>query len=167
MTSAPSSARPRRSRFSWLLATLFGIGFLKPGPGTWASAATVALWWLPARHASIADLWLYTALAAAVVTILGVPVCTVVAEESGIADPSFAVIDEVAGQLIALAAVPRQWQYVLGSFILFRGFDIFKPPPLRKLERIPGGGGIMLDDVGAGIYAFIVMQTVAYFHLLR
>lgn len=167
MTSAPSSARPQRSRFSWLLATFFGIGFLKPGPGTWASAVTVTLWWLAARQATPTALWLYTALAAAIVTIIGVPVCTVVAEESGITDPSFAVIDEVAGQLIALAAVPVQWQYVLGSFILFRGFDIFKPPPLRRLEKIPGGGGIMLDDVGAGIYAFIVMQTIVYFHLLR
>ena len=167
MDGATSSLRPRRSRLAWLLATFFGIGFLKPGPGTWASAVTIALWWPLAGHASPSMLWLYTALAASLVTIVGVPVCTIVAEESGINDPSFAVIDEVAGQLIALVAIPVQWQYVLGSFILFRGFDIFKPPPLRQLERIPGGGGIMLDDVGAGIFAFILMQAMAYFHLLR
>src|SRR5579864_616287 len=162
VTSAPSSARPERSRFAWLLATFFGIGYLKPGPGTWASAVTVALWWPLARYVSGPDLWIYTAAAASLVTIIGVPVCTIVAEQSGIADPSFAVIDEVAGQLIALVAVPLQWQYVLGSLILFRGFDIFKPPPLRQLERVPGGGGIMLDDVGAGIYAFILMQVLSF-----
>ena len=98
---------------------------------------------------------------------IGVPTCTTVAVESGIADPSFAVIDEVAGQLISLIAVPMQWQYILGSFILFRGFDILKPPPLRQLEKLPGGSGIMLDDVGAGIYVFILMQVLSYFHLLH
>ena len=170
VTSAGDVAPPpraQRSHISWLLATFFGIGFLKPGPGTWASAVTVALWWLAAHRASPANLWVYSTLAAALVTIIGVPVCTTVAVESGVNDPGFAVIDEVAGQLIALIAVPLEWQYILGSFILFRGFDIFKPPPLRQLEKLPGGSGIMLDDVGAGIYVFILMQVLSYFHLLR
>lgn len=166
VNGATTSARPRRSHLAWLLATFFGIGFLKPGPGTLASAITIALWWLLARHFFTGDLWLYTALAAAVVTLIGVPLCSIVAAESGLSDPPFAVIDEVAGQLIALVALPLQWQYVLGSFILFRGFDIAKPPPLRQLEKISGGGGIMLDDVGAGIYAFILMQVIWHFHLL-
>ena len=81
-------------------------------------------------------------------------------------DPQFVVIDEVAGQLIALIAVPVAWKSLLLGFILFRGFDILKPPPVRHLERLPEGTGIVLDDVGAGLYALAVMQVVLHFGLL-
>jgi len=76
------------------------------------------------------------------------------------------VIDEVAGQLIAMIAIPAVWNYLLVSLILFRVFDITKPPPLRWLERLPDGAGIMLDDVGAGIYALILMQVMVHFKVL-
>jgi phosphatidylglycerophosphatase A len=102
--------------------------------------------------------WVFTSLAALAVVLIGIPACTKVESESGRRDPGFAVIDEVAGQLIALIGVPPQWKYLLASFILFRGFDIFKPPPLRRLERLPGGFGIMLDDVAAGVYVLVLVQ---------
>ena len=76
------------------------------------------------------------------------------------------VIDEVAGQLITLIAAPITWQSLLLAFILFRGFDIVKPPPVRLLERLPEGVGIVIDDVGAGLYALAVMQIVLHFGLL-
>jgi len=76
------------------------------------------------------------------------------------------VIDEVAGQLIAVIAVPLTWKSLLLGFILFRGYDILKPPPVRQLERLPQGTGIVLDDVGAGLYALAVMQVVLHFGLL-
>jgi len=76
------------------------------------------------------------------------------------------VIDEVAGQLITLIASPITWQSLLLAFILFRGFDIVKPPPVRLLERLPEGAGIVIDDVGAGLYALAVMQLVLHFGLL-
>ena len=82
---------------------------------------------------------------------------------SGGKDPQFVVIDEVAGQLIALIAVPLAWKTFLAGFILFRVFDIIKPPPVRQLERLPEGTGIVLDDVAAGIYALIVMQILLRF----
>ncbi|HEV2113885.1 MAG TPA: phosphatidylglycerophosphatase A, partial [Terriglobales bacterium] len=82
MTETSTSARTERSHIAWLLATFFGTGFLKPGPGTWASAFTAVLWSAAARYAPSPNLWLYTALAAAIVTIVGVPVCTIVAKES-------------------------------------------------------------------------------------
>ena len=85
------------------------------------------------------------------------------ARESGSADPSHVVIDEVAGQLVALIAAPLEWKYLLAGFILFRGFDIFKPFPLRRMERLPGGAGIVLDDIGAGLYAFVIVQVLAHF----
>jgi phosphatidylglycerophosphatase A len=98
---------------------------------------------------------------------LGIPAATRVARESGINDPSFVVIDEVAGQMIALIAAPVRWKTLLAGFILFRAFDIMKPPPLRRLEKIPGGRGIMLDDVGAGLYALACLQLALHFGWLR
>jgi phosphatidylglycerophosphatase A len=160
--------QPSRSIFAWLIATVFGIGFLRPGSGTWASLATAALWWTAAGLLLQGSLqWSYATLAACAVIIVGIPVSSIVARESGVKDPGHVVIDEVAGQLIALIAVPLRWQYVLASFILFRGFDILKPPPLRQLEKLPGGSGIMLDDVGAGIYANIVVQVLTHFRVLH
>ena len=77
------------------------------------------------------------------------------------------VIDEVAGQLIALITLPLSWKSLLAGFILFRAFDIVKPPPLRHLERIPAGAGIMLDDVGAGLYALVVARLLIHLGWLR
>ena len=152
-----------KSRFSWLIATFFGVGHLQPGSGTWASAITVLLWW-GASH-WIQTWWLLPAavIAAAAVTVIGIPVATTVARESGVKDPGFVVIDEVAGQLIALIGVPLDWKCLLAGFILFRSFDIVKPFPLRRLERLPGGTGIMLDDVGAGLYALVLLQLWLHF----
>jgi phosphatidylglycerophosphatase A len=152
-----------KSRTSWTIATFFGVGHLQPGSGTWASAATLALWWT-------AGLWLPSAwvVPAAIaisvlVTLIGIPPSTVVARESGIKDPGFVVIDEVAGQMIALIAAPVNWKYMLAGFILFRSFDIVKPFPLRRLEALPGGTGIMMDDVGAGLYALALLQIWLHF----
>ena len=152
------SATDRTSRGSWLLATFFGLGYLRPGPGTYASAVTVLCWW-GAAHL-VAPAWMVPVEIAAsvVIVLLGIPPATVVARESGIKDPGFVVIDEVAGQMIAMIGVPLGWKYLLASFILFRGFDIAKPFPLRRLERLPDGTGIMMDDVGAGVYALVLLQ---------
>jgi phosphatidylglycerophosphatase A len=76
------------------------------------------------------------------------------------------VIDEVAGQLIALIAVPLSWKSLLAGFILFRAFDIIKPPPVRQLEALPEGAGIMLDDVAAGICALAVVHLLLRLSLL-
>ena len=160
--------RAPRTPLAWLLATLFGVGFLRPGSGTWASAFTALLWWVAARLFVPAQLeWFYCILAACIVIVVGIPVSSIVARESGVIDPGHVVIDEVAGQLIAMVLVPLRWQYILASFILFRGFDILKPPPLRQLEKLPEGSGIMLDDVGAGVYANIVVQLLVHFQLLH
>ncbi len=160
------ASRPRAPLWATLVATFFGIGHLRPGPGTWGSATTVLLWWLLARW--IAPGWLpWTAILLALAAILaGIPAATQVARASGRKDPQFVVIDEVAGQLIALIAAPIAWQSLLLGFILFRGFDIVKPWPLRRLERLPEGLGIVVDDVAAGLYGLAVMQGVLHFGLL-
>jgi phosphatidylglycerophosphatase A len=104
---------------------------------------------------------------ALLVTLIGIPAATQVARSTGVNDPQFVVIDEVAGQLIALIAAPLAWKTFLAGFILFRAFDIVKPPPVRQLERLPEGTGIVLDDVAAGIYALAVMQLLLHSGLLR
>jgi len=101
-----------------------------------------------------------------VAVLIGVPAATHMARSTGLKDPQFVVIDEVAGQLITLVAIPVSWKSLLLGFILFRGFDIVKPPPVRQLEHLPEGVGIVLDDVGAGLYALVVMQLVLHFGLL-
>jgi phosphatidylglycerophosphatase A len=156
----------RAPRWATLVATFFGVGVLRPGPGTWGSAATVVLWWLVAR--GIAPGWQpFAAIGlAALVVVVGIPAATQVCRASGLKDPQFVVIDEVAGQLITLIAVPVAWKSLLLGFILFRGFDIVKPPPVRQLEHLPEGFGIVIDDVGAGLYALAVMQVVLHFGLL-
>ena len=68
--------------------------------------------------------------------------------------------------MIALIFVPAEWKYLLVSLILFRVFDIMKPPPLRSLEQLPEGTGIMLDDVGAGLYAWIIMMGLVHYRIL-
>ncbi len=158
----PKTTFPK-SRLSWIIATLFGIGHLQPGSGTWASAATLALWWAAALW--LPSAWIVPAAIAVsvLVTLIGIPHSTVVARESGIKDPGFVVIDEVAGQMIALIAAPVNWKYMLAGFILFRSFDIVKPFPLRRLEELPGGTGIMMDDVGAGLYALALLQLWLHF----
>lgn len=110
-----------------------------------------------------AHLQIIALLIAIVVIAIGIPASTRVAQESGIKDPGFVVIDEVAGQMFPLIIAPLRWKYLLLSLILFRSFDILKPPPLRALERLPGGSGIVLDDVGAGIYSLLVMAAIMKF----
>ena len=157
---------PRAPVWAVLVATLFGAGRLKPAPGTWASIATVLLWaaassLLPSNSRTWA-----TIAAAALVTVLGIPAATLVSRASGLKDPQFIVVDEVAGQLVALIAIPLAWKTFLASLILFRAFDILKPFPVRQLERLPEGLGIVVDDLGAGLYALAIMHLLLHFELL-
>jgi len=105
-------------------------------------------------------------LLAVVVILVGIPAATQAARAAGREDPGFVVIDEVAGQLIALIGVPVTWKSLVLGFILFRAFDIVKPPPIRALERLPEGTGIVIDDVGAGLYALIVMHLLLHFGVI-
>lgn len=152
--------------WAMLVGTFLGIGRLRPGPGSWGSAVTVLLWGGLAYTLPVS---LRTPTAAALtvlVTLIGIPAATRITRATGVKDPQFVVIDEVAGQLITLIAVPLAWKAFLAGFILFRVFDIIKPPPLRQLERLPEGTGIVLDDVAAGLYALAGMHLLLHFGLL-
>jgi phosphatidylglycerophosphatase A len=165
--TTPTTADATVPLWARTIATWFGVGRLKPGPGTWGSVAAVLLWAALARSLP-AEMRTGTALAlAALVTAVGIPAATRVSRASGKKDPQNVVIDEVAGQLIALIGAPIAWKTLLASFILFRAFDITKPPPIRQLEKLPEGTGIVLDDVAAGICALVVMQLIAHSGLLK
>jgi phosphatidylglycerophosphatase A len=158
---------PDAPLWATVTATFFGVGQLHPGPGTWGSAAAVLLWSALAYQLQPSQRTLVVSGLVLLVTLMGIPAATQVARASGGKDPQFVVIDEVAGQLITLIAVPLTWKTFLAGFILFRSFDIVKPPPVRQLEALPEGFGIVLDDVMAGIYAFVVMHLLLRFGVLK
>lgn len=163
---ASDDGNPRAPLWATLIATFFGIGRLKPGPGTWASVATVLLWAAASTFLPPASRTWVAVLATIAVTLIGIPAATCLARATGIDDPQFVVIDEVAGQLLALIAVPLSWKTFLAGLILFRVFDILKPFPIRRLEQLPEGTGIMMDDLGAGLLAFAIVHLLLYFRLL-
>jgi phosphatidylglycerophosphatase A len=125
------------------------------------------LWWLLASHLPPAARIPVIVLLIALVVAIGIPAATLEARGCGKKDPQHVVIDEVAGQLLTLLACPIVWQALLAGFILFRAFDIVKPPPVRSLERLPEGTGIVVDDLGAGIYGLLVLQALLHFGIVR
>ena len=164
-TSSTEAVAARSPEPVWarLTATFFHIGYCKPGPGTWASAATMLLWRGLGPLTSLSDRTIAAIAASVAVTLAGIPAATRHARAVGREDPSEVVIDEVAGQMIAMIGASLDWRSMLAALILFRAFDITKPFPLRRLEHLPDGIGIMLDDVGAGLYALALMQLARHF----
>ena len=162
---------PWGTKWAWLLGTFFGAGLMKPGPGTYGSVAAALLWYL-AFHFHPMNSFpraIATLAATIAVTLMGIPAATIVARESARKDPGFVVIDEVAGQLLVLVLARPDLPNLVLAVILFRLFDIFKPWPIRLLERLPNGTGIVVDDLGAGIYGLIgyALLVVPYISLLR
>lgn len=162
--SSPATPVQGSAKTGWAfaVATFFGAGRLRPGPGTWGSIAAVLLWFgfaalaHPAPHA----LLLVLLAGIAVALLFGIPAATITAREAGREDPGFVVIDEVAGQWITLLFCPADWAHGLIALLLFRLFDITKPFPIRKLEQLPEGWGIVFDDVAAGLYALGVASLL-------
>ncbi|MCY4590192.1 MAG: phosphatidylglycerophosphatase A [Alphaproteobacteria bacterium] len=140
-----------------LVATVGGIGLIPIAPGTWGSLAAVPAGWLIVNVLGVAG------LLAAIVAIfaLGVWASGRYAARAGEHDPGSCVIDEVVGQLIVVAALPPDPWFLAGGFVMFRLFDIIKPWPAGLVDqRVPGGLGIMLDDVVAGLQAAAVMMVI-------
>ena len=162
--SAPPAtpAAARKTIWAWTVATFFGAGLGKPGPGTWGSVGALLLWALYVWKVHPPALTLFLVLVGGIVVsiALGIPAATIAARESGRHDPGFVVIDEVAGQWIALLGCPADWRHGMIALILFRLFDITKPFPARQLERMPAGWGIVFDDVAAGLYAWGVASLL-------
>lgn len=151
-----STTSAKKTFWAWTIATFFGAGLGKPGPGTWGSVAALLLWVAVAFPLHPGPIAMQLILAAGIVLsiALGVPAATIAARESGREDPGFVVVDEVAGQWIALLGCRADWREAVAALVLFRIFDILKPWPARQLESLPGGWGIVFDDVAAGLYAW-------------
>lgn len=149
-------------RFAILLATWFGCGYSPVGPGTAGALGALIPAWLLCRYGGWpVCVW---PVAAVIITAPGIWAAGETARHVGKKDPGMVVIDEVAGQWLTLAgAAMLNWKTVLVAFVLFRLFDIWKPPPVRQLEQLPGGTGIMADDLMAGIYGAVILGVVRVF----
>ena len=162
-----SYASPATSRFvriDRLVATWFGCGLVPVAPGTVASVA--ALFLAISAHHYLNWGVVHFLLLAAAFTPVGIWASTRTAEAAGAKDPAIIVVDEVLGQWLTLsgatAFTPASW---LLAFGLFRLFDIAKPWPIRRLEALPRGTGIVVDDLGAGVYAALVLFLAGWFNL--
>jgi phosphatidylglycerophosphatase A len=163
-----------RTRWAWIVGTFFGIGNLKPGPGTWASVAATLIWialftphfFTIGKHSfaytvAFSPVW-PSLILALIATAIGIPAATIIARESGRKDPQNVVIDEAAGQWLTLAAAAPDWKHAIAGLALFRLFDITKPWPARQLEHLPEGWGVMLDDLAAGVYGAVALLILRH-----
>lgn len=139
-----------------LVATWFGLGLLPRAPGTFGTLGAIPLAWLladPLAHA----------LATAAVTLAGTFAAEAYVRASGREDDQRIVVDEVAGYLVTLSLVPPSPLNLALGFVLFRIFDMWKPPPIGWLDRtVKGGLGVMVDDLAAGVYAAAILFLIAH-----
>lgn len=138
------------------LALGFGSGLMPKAPGTFGTLAAIPVYLLMSEL----SLWIFIAITA-VISVAGIYICDYTSKALGVHDHSGIVIDEIAGYLITMIAVPAEWLWILLGFILFRIFDILKPWPISWLDKkVSGGFGIMIDDVLAGIFALICLHLI-------
>lgn len=130
-----------------------GVGLFPWAPATVASAATVAVAFLAGERIA-PQAWL---VIAAVTLAVGIPAGTLAEKRLATSDPRWFILDEVAGQAMFFVFLPPTLPYCAAAFVLFRAFDVLKLPPGERLERLPGGWGIMLDDILAGLYGTAIL----------
>jgi phosphatidylglycerophosphatase A len=155
----PTPPHRRLTPAVWM-ATGLGIGLKLPAPGTFGS-----LWGLPlAWVVSEVGPWWQQLIAIAALLLVGVPLTArASADLGGAKDPGAIVWDEIASMPLVFLLVPlTTWWIAAAGFALFRLFDISKPWPCRQLERLPGGWGVMADDVGAALYAMAALTALSY-----
>ena len=146
-------------RLAVMLSSTFFIGFIPGAPGTYGSIAAAAALYFIGQYGN----WITPATLLAgvgIITLIGIPASALAAKKAGDEDPSFVVIDEVAGQTLTFFFVPFSVINIVIGFMAFRAFDIWKPWPIRKLESLPHGIGIMADDLLAGVYACAALHII-------
>jgi len=144
---------------SRIIATWFGCGLSPIAPGTAGSAASAICVFLLGMCCG----WTGVLLFVGVTAIAGFVVSGPAADLAGTRDPGFIVIDEVAGMAVTALPAWRDWPWLIAAFFLFRILDIWKPWPIRSFEKLPGGSGIMLDDLAAGIIGAALIQAFRLF----
>ncbi|NQT23603.1 MAG: phosphatidylglycerophosphatase A [Candidatus Omnitrophica bacterium] len=145
-----------RNKIAKFTYTCFYIGYLPLAPGTWASLAALGVYYLLRNHPLI-----YVVLTLLAI-ILGFWSSSIGEKELGRKDPPEVVIDEFSSQLLVFVFIPFNLLNLCLGFILFRAFDIFKIPPVKKLERLPRGWGIMLDDIAVAIFVNIILKLTTF-----
>lgn len=158
-TTTETSNNKVKERLSLFLASGCYLGLIPGAPGTYASLATTLAFFLVHQVSNriVPELHLS---AIGLIATAGTLASAEVARKQKIEDPQFVVIDEIAGQLVALFLVPVSMTNLVLATALFRAFDIWKPYPIRRLERLPNGVGVMADDLLAGVYAGAVVHLV-------
>jgi phosphatidylglycerophosphatase A len=150
---------------AWLIATWFGCGLSPGGPGTVGSLAAIVI--AVALHSVYGFSPLVFLVMAAVLFFPGVWAAGVIEKREGMEDPGKVVVDEVIGQWITLAgASTLNWKTWLLAFALFRILDIWKPPPARQCEQLPGGWGIVADDVMSGVYGALAIFVLGRLQII-
>lgn len=144
-----------------LIASCFGIGFVKGG-GTIAAAVVCVIWWFLQKSDGFNNIMI---TATSLITVIGIWSSKEVEVGWG-KDSSRVVIDEAAGMCISLLWVPVTPAHMITAFVLFRFFDILKPLYIRRAEALPGGWGVMMDDVLSGVYSNLVLQGIIYAGLI-
>jgi len=148
-------------RLRELLATFFYVGYLPYMPGTWGSIATAAVFIAAGKPTGAAG---WTAFGG--VLLVSAFALSHIERLFGTRDPKPVVIDEVAGMwLTFVVGGSVSWTAVAAGFVLFRALDIMKPFPIRRLERLPGGLGILADDLGAGLVAGIIVRAASILNI--
>ncbi len=148
-----------RIKISEWIATCFKVGYLPLAPGTWGSIFAILVWWVflkdldPLIFGIIIILFFF----------IGIIVSNVIIDQNGNNDPSHIIIDELVGQWLALWILPDGYFYIIVVFILFRFFDIIKPWPIRFMEQLPKGLGVMCDDLTAGLITLILIQIINFY----
>ncbi len=151
-----------RKHLSFIVASVFYVGCFPKAPGTCASAVATLAFFLVFyfSHRMLPGLHLTTVC---LISLVGTLAADRASRDSGNEDPSVVVIDEVAGQLLTFLFLPVNAFNLIFGFVAFRIFDIWKPYPIRKLESLKHGVGIMADDLLAGVYGNLVLQAINYF----
>ncbi|MEQ9364009.1 MAG: phosphatidylglycerophosphatase A [Leptospirales bacterium] len=144
-------------RLAECIGTGFYSGYLPGAPGTWGTLVAVPIAWAMQFLA-----WPWRLAVVAVVIFIGTWAADVVCKTRAIKDPGYVVSDEIAGYLLGVACFALHWPVLVVGFLVFRFFDILKPYPLKYLERAPGGWGVMLDDLGAGVYTALVLIGLCF-----
>jgi phosphatidylglycerophosphatase A len=159
-----SSTEPAKKPPFWstIISTAGGAGLIPGAPGTYGTIVAIPLAWALGKI----NEWVFIA-AILVVTAVGSWAADVYCKATKRADNQQIVIDEVAGYLLTLVAVTRSWPNLIIGFVLFRLFDIWKPPPVRWIDRhVHGGFGVVADDLGAGVYGAICLWLIDHFEVV-
>ena len=163
-TAIPKPRINRDMKYAWwqypihFLAYRCGTGLAPFAPGTCGSLVGIVLFWFMAPLGA----GTYAGIVA-VLFVFGIFICGQTARDVGAIDPGFIVYDEIAGFLVAMYMMPADWRWIVAGFVIYRGFDIWKPFPIHYVEGHLGlGSGIMTDDVIAGVYTLTILQLARF-----